>query len=76
MMPCRAGCVMRCWPCEEKQLRGISPGFQVARGGEHLEREDPSAGDSMVRVIDDAVVFEYSVGRTAGVCGDRRGRTI
>ena len=44
-----------------KQLRGISPGFQVARGGEHLEREDPSAGDSMVRVIDDAVVFEYSL---------------
>ena len=44
-----------------KQLRGISPGFQVARGGEHLEREDPSAGDSMIRVIDDAVVFEYSL---------------
>ena len=44
-----------------KQLRGVSPGFQVARGGEHLEREDPSAGDSMVRVIDDAAVFEYSL---------------
>ena len=44
-----------------KQLRGISPGFQVARGGEHLEREDPSMGDSMIRVIDDAVVFEYSL---------------
>ena len=44
-----------------KQLRGISPGFQVARGGEHLERENPSAGDSMIRVIDDAVVFEYSL---------------
>ena len=44
-----------------KQLRGISPGFQVARGGEHLEREDPSAGDSMIRVIDDAVVLEYSL---------------
>ena len=44
-----------------KQLRGISPGFQVARGGEHLEREAPSAGESMIRVIDDAVVFEYSL---------------
>ena len=44
-----------------KQLRGISPGFQVARGGEHTEREDPSAGDSLIRVIDDAVVFEYSL---------------
>ena len=44
-----------------KQLRGISPGFQVAKGGEHLERENPNAGDSMVRVIDDAVVFEYSL---------------
>ena len=44
-----------------KQLRGISPGFNVPRGGEHLEREDPSAGDSMIRVIDDAVVFEYSL---------------
>ena len=47
---------------EGKQLRGISPGFNVARGGEHFEREDPSAGDSsMIRVIDDAVVFEYSL---------------
>ena len=44
-----------------KQLRGISPGFQVARGGEKLIKEDPSAGDSMIRVIDDAVVFEYSL---------------
>ena len=44
-----------------KQLRGISPGFQVAKGGEHLEREDPAAGNAMIRVIDDAVVFEYSL---------------
>ena len=44
-----------------KQLRGISPGFQVAKGREHLEREDPAAGDAMIRVIDDAVVFEYSL---------------
>ena len=44
-----------------KQLRGISPGFNVPRGGEHLIREDPSAGDSMIREIVDAVVFEYSL---------------
>ena len=44
-----------------KQLRGISPGFQVARGGEKLIKEDPSMGDSMIREITDAVVFEYSL---------------
>ena len=43
------------------QLRGISPGFQVAKGREHLEREDPAAGDAMIRVIDDAVVYEFSL---------------
>ena len=46
---------------EGKQLRGISPGFQVARGGEHLIKEDASVGDSMIREITDAVVFEYSL---------------
>ena len=44
-----------------KQLRGISPGFQVARGGEKLIKEDPSMGDSMIREITDSVVFEYSL---------------
>ena len=43
------------------QLRGISPGFQVAKGREHLEREDPAAGDAIIRVIDDAVVYEFSL---------------
>ena len=41
------------------QLRGISPGFTVVK--EHTEREDPVAGDSLIRVIDDAVIFEYSL---------------
>lgn len=44
-----------------KQLRGISPGFNVPRGGERLIKEDPSLGDSMIREISDAVVFEYSL---------------
>ena len=44
-----------------RQLRGISPGFQVPRGGEKLIKEDPSMGDSMIREITDAVVFEYSL---------------
>ena len=44
-----------------KQLRGISPGFNVPRGGERLIKEDPSAGDAMIREITDAVVFEYSL---------------
>ena len=44
------------------QLRGVSPGFQVpaGRGRERLVPEDGD-GDSLVRVIEDAVVFEYSV---------------
>ena len=44
-----------------KQLRGISPGFNVPRGGETLIKEDPSMGDSMIREITDSVVFEYSL---------------
>ena len=44
-----------------KQLRGISPGFNVPRGGEKLIREDPSMGDTMIREITDSVVFEYSL---------------
>ncbi len=44
-----------------KQLRGISPGFQVpAKGGERLVPE-AGDGDAMVREITDAVVFEYSL---------------
>ena len=44
-----------------RQLRGISPGFQVtAKGAERLVPED-GPGDSMVREILDAVVFEYSL---------------
>ena len=46
---------------EGKQLRGISPGFNVPRGGEKLIREDPNLGDAMIREISDAVVFEYSL---------------
>ena len=46
---------------EGKQLRGISPGFNVPRGGERLIKEDPEFGDSMIREISDAVVFEYSL---------------
>ena len=30
-------------------------------GGERLIKEDPEFGDSMVREITDAVVFEYSL---------------
>ena len=46
---------------EGGQLRGISPGFQVgAKGGERLVPED-GPGGSMVREIQDAVVFEYSL---------------
>ena len=44
-----------------KQLRGISPGFNVPRGGEKLIREDPNLGDSMIREISDAVVYEFSL---------------
>ena len=44
-----------------KQLRGISPGFNVPRGGDRLIKEDPSLGDSMIREISAAVVFEYSL---------------
>ena len=43
------------------QLRGISPGFNVpAKGAQRLV---PEAGNSgvMIREIDDAVVFEYSL---------------
>ena len=42
------------------QVRGVSPGFNVpAKGGERLERE--VGGPSMIRVIDDAVAWEYSL---------------
>ena len=44
-----------------KQLRGISPGFNVPRGGDRLIKEDPNLGDSMIREISDAVVFEFSL---------------
>ncbi len=43
------------------QLRGVSPGFNVpAKGAERLVPE-AGAGDSMVREIQDAVVYEYSL---------------
>ena len=43
------------------QLRGVSPGFQVtAKGAQRLVRES-GPGDSMVREILDATVFEYSL---------------
>ena len=43
------------------QLRGISPGFQVgAKGGERLIPEPGNPG-VMIREIQDAVVFEYSL---------------
>ena len=41
------------------QTRGISPGFNPIKEG--LEREDPAFGTSMVRRIDDAVGYEYSL---------------
>ena len=43
------------------QLRGVSPGFSVppGQGRERLERE--VGGPSMVRVIEDAVAWEYSL---------------
>ena len=43
------------------QLRGVSPGFQVpAKGGERLIPEPGNPG-VMIREIQDAVVFEYSL---------------
>ena len=46
---------------EGRQLRGISPGFQVpAKGAERLVKESGD-GDSLVREIMDSVVFEYSL---------------
>ena len=46
---------------EGGQLRGISPGFQVpAKGGERLVPEAGNPG-VMVREIQDAVAFEYSL---------------
>ena len=46
---------------EGKQLRGISPGFQVpAKGAERLVPED-GEGNALVREILDAVAFEYSI---------------
>ena len=44
------------------QVRGVSPGFQVptGKGAERLVPED-GGGNSMVRLIDDAVAFEYSL---------------
>ena len=59
---------------EGGQLRGISPGFQVpAKGG---ERMIPEAGNPgvMIREIEDAVAFEYSLVARARILGDRRGR--
>ena len=45
------------------QLRGVSPGFNVprAQGRERLIPEDPADGDSMIREIQDSVVYEYSL---------------
>ena len=46
---------------EGGQLRGISPGFQVpAKGGERLIPEPGNPG-VMIREIEDAVAFEYSL---------------
>ena len=46
---------------EGGQLRGISPGFQVpAKGGERLVPEPGNPG-VMIREIEDAVAFEYSL---------------
>ena len=46
---------------EGGQLRGISPGFQVpAKGGERLVPEAGNPG-VMIREIEDAVAFEYSL---------------
>ena len=46
---------------EAGQLRGISPGFQVpAKGGERLIPEAGNPG-VMIREIQDAVAFEYSL---------------
>ena len=46
---------------EAGQLRGISPGFQVpAKGAERLIPEDGNPG-VMIREIQDAVAFEYSL---------------
>ncbi len=46
---------------EAGQLRGISPGFQVpAKGGERLIPEPGNPG-VMIREIQDAVAFEYSL---------------
>ena len=44
-----------------KQLRGISPGFHVTpQGRQRLVPED-GAGDSLVKEIQDSVVYEYSL---------------
>ncbi len=46
---------------EGGQLRGISPGFQVpAKGAERLIPEEGNPG-VLIREIEDAVVFEYSI---------------
>ena len=46
---------------EAGQLRGISPGFQVpAKGGERLVPEPGNPG-VMIREIEDAVAYEYSL---------------
>ena len=43
------------------QVRGVSPGFQVpVKGGERLVPEEGSGG-ALVREIQDAVAFEYSL---------------
>ena len=59
------------------QVRGVSPGFQVgAKGGERIAPEE-GPGGSMVRLITDAVAFEYSlVSRPtyAGTIVDTRSR--
>ncbi len=44
-----------------KQLRGVSPGYQVTpQGRQRLVPED-GAGDSLVREIQDSTVYEYSL---------------
>ena len=49
-----------------RQLRGISPGFQVTpQGRQRLVPED-GPGDSLVREIQDSTVYEYSLNQSQG----------
>lgn len=43
------------------QLRGVSPGFQVPRKGAEKLIPEPGNPGVMIREIEDAVVFEYSL---------------